>query len=123
MSLLNRRREHRSALRVEQLALVMDLPHVLAEIVEDHLFLYLAPGRLILGQRSKGSWFQGKAAISWYPAVVKKESPLAVLVHFQGWPARCDEWIDKDSKRLAVLDLGRFTWAFRFLLIHKATWT
>jgi len=38
----------------------------------------------------------------WYPAVVLDATsrPDSILVHYQGWVAKFDEWLDKGSKRI-----------------------
>jgi len=37
----------------------------------------------------------------WYLSLIDDVSPKEVRVHYAGWPARWDEWIPKESPRLA----------------------
>lgn len=38
---------------------------------------------------------------NWCLAVVLQVSPARILVHYEGWSAKWDEWFDLDSPRLA----------------------
>ena len=57
------------------------------------------------GQRKfeVGMWLDVKDTIDqWLEAQVTQMRPGQVYVHYNGWGARWDEWIDNDSPRIAV---------------------
>jgi hypothetical protein len=50
-----------------------------------------------------GQWIDAKDTIDqWLEAQVLRLRENAVFIHYNGWGERWDEWIDKDSPRLAV---------------------
>lgn len=57
-----------------------------------------------------GQWLDVKDTVNqWLESTVMAVADDKVLVHYHGWPARWDEWIDVDSDRLA---------AFRTRTVH-----
>ena len=50
-----------------------------------------------------GMWLDAKDTIDqWLEAQITDIRENQVFVHYNGWGVRWDEWVDKDSPRLAV---------------------
>ncbi|OQS06218.1 ubiquitin family protein [Thraustotheca clavata] len=60
-----------------------------------------------------GQWLDVKDTVNqWLEGTVLNTNETQVFIHYHGWPSRWDEWIDKNSNRLA---------AFRTRTLHSST--
>lgn len=50
-----------------------------------------------------GQWFDVRDTVNqWLEGTVLDISDTQILIHYHGWPSRWDEWIDRNSDRLAT---------------------